>query len=110
MLAGAAILVAVVAFLALGGGSRIRGGTVDEDLEGKWTSQKDPQSWIEFLENGGYQEGYGKEKFFKNAEYEVRSRSQLLIRKGQVTVLYPYQLSGDDLTLEMNAGPEKYVR
>ena len=107
-LAAAVLILATVLLFTsgiLGGGSA---GTAD--LAGRWTEKEDPKAWIEFKEDGSYEEGYDKEVIFTPATWEQQGKDAILIKHDGVTVIYHFEMKSSSLTISRTDQEDVYEK
>lgn len=81
-----------------------------DDPTGMWDSQADQNSWVEFEKEGAYREGYGAEVLLDGATWEKKGQSSVVIKRGDILVLYEYHLNGNKLTIKRDNQDEEYLK
>lgn len=89
-----------------GGGGPATAG----DLAGKWVEKEDPKAWIQFKEDGSYEEGYDSEVIFTPATWEQQGSDAILIKHDGVTVIYHYELKSSSLTISRTDQEDVYEK
>ena len=111
IIGGLAAAVLILATVLLFTTNIFGGGSVSTaDLAGRWTEKEDPKAWIEFKEDGTYEEGYDKEVIFTPATWEQEGKDALLIKHDGITVIYHFELKSSSLTISRTDQEDVYEK
>lgn len=107
-LAATVLIVATVLFFttSIFGGGTVSGGAI----AGKWIEKDDSKAWVEFKEDGSYQEGYDTEVIFSPATWEQQGSDAILIKHDGVTVIYHYEMKASSLTITRSGQEDVYEK